>query len=205
MKLMVKMMPNFTFKFGAMGSTKTRDLLAVDHNFRVDCALDSFVVRPYVANRDGDNVIKSRDGGERVVDLIIGMYTFLYDEILERMPDIVLVDEAQFLTRENVKDLSRVVNELKIPVIAYGLKNDFVNEMFEGTKYLFIYADKFEQFKTACRLCTKTATMNVRTLNNKPIFFGVQVQMGGNESYFPTCSSCYARLKKESESCLKNN
>lgn len=192
-------MPNFTFKFGAMGSTKTRDLLATDYNFRVDCGLDSMVIKPSLDNRDGQDVIKSRDGGTRIVDLMIDKGTFLFDEIKERTPDIVLVDEAQFLTKQNVKDLSRVVNELDIPVIAYGLKNDFVNEMFEGTKYLFLYANEFEQFKTVCRLCVKTATMNVRTLNKKPIFFGGQVQMGGNESYFPVCSKCYAKLKKISE------
>lgn len=171
-------MPNFTFKFGAMASTKTRDLLAVDYNFSVDCGLDSFVVKPKIDNRDGQDIIKSRDGGSRKVDLLISKYEPLFEKISEVLPDIVLVDEAQFLTKQNVIDLSRVVNELDIPVVAYGLKGDFVNEMFEGTKYLFLYAQEFEQIKTVCRLCTKTATMNVRTLNGNPIFFGSQVQMG---------------------------
>lgn len=192
-------MPHFTFKFGAMTATKTRDLLAIDYNFRVDNHLHSYVIKPSTDNRDGQNIIKSRDGGEREVDLLVGKYTNIFEQVKNVMPDIVLCDESQFLTKQQVIQLSRVVDELNIPVIAWGLKNDFINEMFEGTKYLLLYADKFEQIKTICRMCSSTATMNMRLHNGSPIFHGAQVHLGGNERYIPTCRKCYHKLKTRSQ------
>lgn len=191
-------MAHFTYVFSAMGGTKTRELLSVDYNFRVDCGLDTYVIKPATDNRDGHNVIRSRDGGERIADLVVYPQTDLFKEVQKELPAIVLVDEIQFMAKSNIVDLRRIVDELDIPVIGYGIKNDAFNEMFEGAKYAFVYADTFKQLKTVCRLCVSTATMNMRLLNGKPIFFGKQVQVGGNESYIPVCSKCYSKLKRES-------
>lgn len=191
-------MPHFTFVFSAMGGTKTRELLSVDYNFRVDCGLDTFVIKPSTDNRDGYDIVRSRDGGERKADLVAFPQTFIYEAVEKEMPAIVLVDEVQFMTKNQIKDLQRIKDYLDIPVIAYGIKNDAFNEMFEGAKYAFLYADTFKQIKTVCRLCRNTATMNMRLFDGKPIFFGQQVQIGGNESYIPVCSKCYTKLQDES-------
>lgn len=188
-------MPHFTFVFSAMGGTKTRELLSVDYNFTKDCGFDTFVIKPSKDTRSGFDVIRSRDGGERKVDLVAFPLTDIYIEVEKRMPDIVLVDEIQFMKKAQIINLKDIKDKLKIPVIAYGLKNDFQNEMFEGTKYAFLYADKFKQIKTVCRLCRNTATMNMRVLNDIPVFEGEQVQVGGNESYLSVCSECYDNCK----------
>lgn len=190
-------MPNFTFKFAAMGATKTRDLLAIDYNFRVDCGLKSFVIKPILDNRDGYDIIKSRDGGERKADLVVHNETDIFEVVKEVMPNIVLVDEVQFMNKQHIIQLRRIVDELDIPVIAYGLKNDFLNEMFEGTKYAFIYADEPIQIKTLCRVCKKkSAIMNMRFIDDIPVFEGKQIQTGGDESYKAVCSKCYFELEK---------
>ncbi len=88
-------------------------------------------------------------------------------------------------------ELAKIVDELKIPVMAFGLKNDFRNELFEGSKYLLLYADKLEEMKTICWFCAKKATMNLRFHDNKPVYEGEQIQIGGNESYYPVCRRHY--------------
>ncbi len=75
--------------------------------------------------------------------------------------------------------------------MAFGLKNDFKNELFEGSKYLLLYADKIEELKTICWFCHKKATMNLRMSDDKPVYTGEQIQIGGNESYFPVCRKHY--------------
>jgi thymidine kinase len=106
-------------------------------------------------------------------------------------PYCVLVDEAQFLSKRHVYDLARVVDELNIPVMAFGLKNDFRNDMFEGTKHLLLLADKIEELKTICWFCSKKATMNLHFIGGKPVYEGNPIQIGGNESYYPVCRKHY--------------
>lgn len=194
-------MPKLTFKYGAMGSTKTRELLAIDYNFRVDNSLKSYIVKPSIDNRYGVvDKVTSRDGGERLADLVASKYTNIFENVKSEMPSIVLVDEAQFLTKNQVLELAKVVDELDIPVIAFGLKNDSFNDMFEGTKYLMLYSDRCEQIETVCRECkTRKATMNMRLFNNRPIFMGTQIMTGGNESYKPVCRKCYNEIKIKTE------
>ena len=112
-----------------------------------------------------------------------------------------MVDEAQFLKRHHVYDLARVVDELDIPVMAFGLKNDFRNELFEGSKYLLLLADKIDEIKTICQFCKKKATMVLRTLDGKPTYEGEQIQIGGNETYISVCRKHYfaPEINKENE------
>ena len=102
-----------------------------------------------------------------------------------------MVDEAQFLKRHHVYDLARVVDELDIPVMAFGLKNDFRNELFEGSKYLLLLADKIDEIKTICQYCKKKATMVLRTQDGLPVYDGEQIQIGGNETYISVCRKHY--------------
>ena len=112
--------------------------------------------------------------------------------------DVVGIDEAQFLSARHVLDLTKIVDELKIPVMAFGLKNDFRNELFEGSKFLLLYADKIEEMKTICWFCHKKAIMNLRYVNHVPVYEGEQVQIGGNETYYPVCRQHYVNPKMKS-------
>ena len=142
--------------------------------------------------RDGVGIVSSRIGMRReAIPIsnetdIIGLVTRL-----PKKPYCVLIDECQFLSKQNVYDLARLVDEYDIPVMAFGLKNDFQNELFEGSKYLLLLADKIEEIKTICQFCSKKATMVLRTENGKPVYHGEQIQIGGNETYIPVCRRHY--------------
>lgn len=87
--------------------------------------------------------------------------------------------------------MARVVDDLDVPVMAFGLKNDFRNELFEGSKYLLLLADKIEEIKTICWYCSKKAIMVLRMVEGEPVYEGEQLQIGGNESYIPVCRKHY--------------
>ena len=108
----------------------------------------------------------------------------------------VLIDEAQFLTRQHVLQCTHIVDDLKIPVMAFGLKNDFQNHLFEGSENLLIFADKIEEMKTICHYCGHKATMNLRINNGVPVYEGEQVQTAGDESYYPACRHHYFNPEK---------
>lgn len=112
---------------------------------------------------------------------------------MRESPFCVLVDEAQFLDKDHVLQLAKIVDELDIPVMGFGLKNDFQNELFEGSKYFLLYADKIEEMKTICWFCPRKAVMNLRIdENGKPVYTGEQIQIGGNDSYYPVCRKCHS-------------
>lgn len=96
----------------------------------------------------------------------------IFDLVIREMPDYVLCDEGNFLTHENVLEFCRVVDELNIPVIIYGLKNDFQNNLFGGNEALLLYADKIEEVKTVRWYCNRKATMVLRFKDGAPIFEG---------------------------------
>ncbi|MCK4888571.1 MAG: thymidine kinase, partial [Candidatus Aminicenantes bacterium] len=110
-------------------------------------------------------------------------------------PFCILIDEGQFLTRDQVITLTKVVDELNIPVIVYGLKNDYRNQLFPGSEALLLLADKIEEVKTVCWYCTKKATMLIKFKDGKPVNEGEQIELGGNDKYTSVCRKCYsARL-----------
>ena len=184
-------MAQLFFKYGAMNSGKSIDILKVAHNYE-EQGKPVVLMTSGVDDRSGRGIIASRIGLERKVKPIMDD-TNIYDYVnkMDRKIYCVLIDEAQFLKKEHVLQLIKIVDELNIPVMAFGLKNDFRNELFEGTKYLLIYADKIEEMKTICWFCPHKATMNLRIHNGKPVYEGEQVQIGGNESYYPVCRKHY--------------
>lgn len=184
-------MAQLFFKYGAMNSGKSIDILKVAHNYE-EQGKPVVLMTSGVDDRSGRGIIASRIGLERKVKPIMDD-TNIYDYVnkMDRKIYCVLIDEAQFLKKEHVLQLIKVVDELNIPVMAFGLKNDFRNELFEGSKYLLIYADKIEEMKTICWFCPHKATMNLRIHNGKPVYEGEQVQIGGNESYYPVCRKHY--------------
>lgn len=184
-------MAQLYFRYGAMNSGKSIEVLKVAHNYEEQ----NKAVRIFtsgVDDRDGVGVISSRTGMRREAIPILED-TDIFEKIKAEDEKIwcILIDEAQFLTKENVLQLTRIVDELNIPVMAFGLKNDFMNNLFEGSKYLLLYAEKIEEIKTICWYCAKKATMNLRMSDGKPVYEGTQIQIGGNESYFPVCRYHY--------------
>lgn len=184
-------MAQLFFKYGAMNSGKSIDILKVAHNYE-EQGKPVVLMTSGVDDRSGRGIIASRIGLERKVKPIMDDIN-IYDYVnkMDRKIYCVLIDEAQFLKKEHVLQLIKIVDELNIPVMAFGLKNDFRNELFEGSKYLLIYADKIEEMKTICWFCPHKATMNLRIHNGKPVYEGEQVQIGGNESYYPVCRKHY--------------
>lgn len=184
-------MAQLFFKYGAMNSGKSIDILKVAHNYE-EQGKPVVLMTSGIDDRSGRGIIASRIGLERKVKPIMDD-TNIYDYVnkMDRKIYCVLIDEAQFLKKEHVLQLIKIVDELNIPVMAFGLKNDFRNELFEGSKYLLIYADKIEEMKTICWFCPHKATMNLRIHNGKPVYEGEQVQIGGNESYYPVCRKHY--------------
>ena len=184
-------MAQLFFKYGAMNSGKTIEILKVAHNYE-EQNKPVVIMTSGVDTRDGLGRVSSRIGLSREATPIFSetdVYAFIKG--LAFMPYCVLVDEAQFLEKHHVIAFARVVDELDIPVMAFGLKNDFRNELFEGSKQLLLQADKLEELKTICWFCHRKAIMNLRVWNGKPIYTGEQIQIGGNESYFPVCRKHY--------------
>lgn len=194
-------MAQLFFKYGAMNSGKSIDILKVAHNYE-EQGKPVVLMTSGVDDRSGRGIIASRIGLERKVKAIMDD-TNIYDYVkqIDHQVYCVLIDEAQFLKKAHVLQLIKIVDELNIPVMTFGLKNDFRNELFEGSKYLLIYADKIEEMKTICWFCPHKATMNLRIHNGKPVYEGEQVQIGGNESYYPVCRKHYfhPQLKSQEE------
>ena len=185
-------MAKLFFKYGTMKSGKSTHLLMTKHNY----TSQKKRVLVYTSNKD------TRWGSEKVISRI-GINSFalsVTDEIFHEVKEehfkspisCVLVDEAQFLSAEQIVSLCTIVDILGIPVICYGLKNDFKNALFEGSKALLELADEIEVIKTVCEhpTCGKMATMNLRLVDGKPTYKGVQLQLG-DEEYFPVCRKHY--------------
>jgi len=179
-------MAKLYFRYGAMGSSKTANAIMVQYNYG-ERNQRVLMVKPMLDNRDGERTIRSRCGlaSECVfMEELAGMDLTGYD--------CVIVDEAQFLTKEQVELLVHIVDDLGIPVIAYGLRADFKGNFFEGSKWLMAWADTIEEVKTIC-WCGKKAICNARVINGKVAREGEQIVLGGNESYVSLCRKHWQR------------
>ena len=175
-------MAQLFFKYGAMNSGKSIEIIKVAHNYQ-EQNKSVLLFTPAIADRDGAGKVSSRVGLSREA-IQIDEKTNLFDIVSEFIIPLscILVDEVQFVTKEHVLQMTRIVDELNIPVMGFGLKNDFQNNMFEGSKYMLLYADKIEEMKTICWFCEKKATMALRVdKNNKPVREGDQIVIGGND------------------------
>ena len=192
-------MAQLFFRYGAMSSGKTIEILKVAHNYEAQ-GRQIVLLTSELDNREGVGIVASRIGLHRqALPIKEEMNLFDYVNDLNKK-DIangdgkiacVLIDEAQFMKKHHVLECTRIVDELKIPVMAFGLKNDFQNHLFEGSENLLIFADKIEEMKTICHYCGHKAIMNLRINNGKPVYEGDQVQIGGDESYYPVCRFHY--------------
>ena len=184
-------MAQLYYKYGTMNSGKTIEILKVAHNYE-EQGKPVVIMTSALDTRDGYGIVSSRIGMRReAVAITDNMDIFNFIKNLPEKSYCVLIDESQFLSKENVYDLARVVDDLDIPVMAFGLKNDFQNHLFEGSRELLLLADKIEEIKTICWYCHKKAIMNMRVVDGKPVYAGEQIQIGGNESYLPVCRNHY--------------
>ena len=191
-------MAQLFFKYGAMNSGKSIEILKVAHNYE-EQNKPVVLMTSGIDTRSGVGQVKSRIGiSKEALPIFEETDIFSVVQTLGYTPYCVLIDEAQFLSARHVLDLTKIVDELKIPVMAFGLKNDFRNELFEGSKFLLLYADKIEEMKTICWFCHKKAIMNLRYVNHVPVYEGKQVQIGGNETYYPVCRQHYVNPRMKS-------
>jgi thymidine kinase len=179
-------MAKLYFYYSAMNAGKTTTLLQSAHNYR-ERGMRTLILTPQLDNRAGHGVIASRIGLQargRAFTNAEDLLGLVRDDIAANGAlHCVLVDEAQFLTRAQVWQLSDVVDALHIPVLAYGLRTDFRGEPFEGSQYLLAWADELAEIKTICHT-GKKATMVVRIdAQGRAVTAGPQVQIGGNERY----------------------
>ena len=192
-------MSQLFFRYGAMSSGKTIEILKVAHNYEAQGRKIALMTSG-LDNRSGVGTVASRIGLHRKAIPItedMNLFTYIKKTNSHDLADgngklaCVLIDEAQFLKRHHVLECAKIVDEFNIPVMAFGLKNDFQNHLFEGSENLLIFADKIEEMKTICHYCGHKATMNLRVNNGKPVYEGEQVQIGGDESYYPVCRYHY--------------
>lgn len=189
-------MAKLYYRYGSMGAGKSIDLLKVNHNY-LEQGKKTILLTPSVDDRYGVGKITSRIGlseDATPIDKPFNIYKFICEQkAVHNEIYAILIDEAQFLTKNQVIELSKIVDDFDIPVMAFGLKNDFSNKLFSGSEALLIYADSIEEIKTVCtkNTCNKKATMNLRLSDGKPVRQGEQIQIGGNESYVPVCRSHY--------------
>ncbi|MDR2667376.1 MAG: thymidine kinase [Holosporales bacterium] len=185
-------MAKLYFYYSAMNAGKTTRLLQSSFNYK-ERGMDTLLYTFKFDNRFGDAKVASRIG--------ISAKAFTFDNELDVFDDVsmrlqkrvacVLFDEAQFLTKKQVLDLCRIVDELNIPVLTYGLRTDFLGEPFEGSQYLLLLADELIEVKTICR-CGRKAIMNAKfDANKKIIRTGEQIDIGGNEKYVALCRKHY--------------
>lgn len=176
------------FRYGAMNSGKSTALIQVAHNYR-ERGQHVLVVKPTVDTKSPEVV--SRLMVSREVDLVLDEEAALRAAVLAAgAPDCLLVDEAQFLTEVQVEDLFRLAVQDGIPVIAYGLRNDFRTRGFPGSLRLMELAHSIEELKTICR-CGRKATLNARTVGGAFTREGSQVAIDGEVGYESMCGTCY--------------
>ena len=173
-------MAKLYFRYGAMGSSKTANAIMVQHNY-LERSQKVLMLKPRLDDRDGERILRSRCGLETECYFMEEIDTLPVTEY-----NCIIVDEAQFLTKAQVETLVRLVDEENIPVIAYGLRADFRNNLFEGSQWLLAWADTIEEVKTIC-WCGKKASCNTRVYDGKAVKEGDQIVLGGDNRYVSLC------------------
>ena len=200
------------FYYGPMGSSKTLRLLSTAYDFE-EKGIQIMVLKPSLDTRDGKGIIRSRAGLSRpclTIDKDVDLYKAIksYSNALAAKFESlrwVIIDECQFLTEEQVDQLSDVVDFLDINVMCYGLRTDFKSRLFPASKRLFELADDIEEVKSTCECGKNKTSINARFDKNGDIIVdGDQIMVGGDESYRAICRKCWKdkvrdKINKEME------
>lgn len=192
-------MSKLYFKYGCMNSSKSANLLMIRYNY-MEQGFRVLLMKPKIDNREGASVIKSRIGIEAECMMIDRDVNIL--ELAEiKECDIIMVDEAQFLTAEQVDQLYELT--LNINVLCFGLLTDFQQHLFEGSRRLIELSESLMEIKTVCK-CGAKATVNARfSEDGRIVLEGEQVHIGGNDQYRPMCKRCYHSAIKEARARLE--
>ncbi|RTR38486.1 thymidine kinase [Shewanella canadensis] len=182
-------MAQLYFYYSAMNAGKSTSLLQSSYNYR-ERGMNTLVMTASIDDRYGVGKVASRIGIETEAQVFASgdnLANMIEAALEEQQLHCILIDESQFLSKEQVRQLTHVVDNLDIPVLCYGLKTDFQGELFTGSQYLVAWADKLVELKTICH-CGRKANMVVRLDGDgKPMQEGEQVAIGGNESYESVC------------------
>ncbi|MDG6895888.1 thymidine kinase [Volucribacter amazonae] len=186
-------MAKLYFYYSTMNAGKSTTLLQSDYNYR-ERGMNTLLYTAAIDDRFGVGQITSRIGISQQARLFQAD-TNLFDEISQHLKQenlhCILIDEAQFLTKQQVYQLSNVVDKLHIPVLCYGLRTDFQAELFEGSRYLLAWADQLEELKTIC-YCGRKANFVLRlNAEGEIVKDGEQIQIGGNDRYLSVCRRHY--------------
>lgn len=194
-------MAKLYFRYGAMGSSKTAQALITNFNYH-EKGRNTLLLKPSIDTRDGADIIRSRIGIEAVAEIIRpedNICDIYLSNIVAGKYSVIITDESQFFTPEQVDQLRHIVDFYDIPVVCYGLRTDFKTKFFPGSRRLMEVADSIAEVKTICG-CGNKAIFNARVNSSgKIITAGKQVELGGNERYIGLCSKCYHSALQERE------
>ena len=190
-------MAKLYYKYGAMGSSKSAQALITKFNYE-ELGMKVWLIKPSVDTRDGAEIIKSRIGLSQKAEIILPG-----DDIIEKFDvqqgiDVIISDECQFFTPEQIDQLRVLVDERDMPVLCFGLRTDFLTHLFPGSRRLFEVADSLTEIKTVCS-CGHKATVNARIADGRVVTEGAQVFLGGNDSYVAMCHKCWKKRIKGQE------
>ena len=183
-------MAKLYFKYGAMGSSKTATALITKYNYE-ERGMKVWLIKPSADRRDGTFTLKSRIGLTAEAESIAPEIDLC--ELYRKRPraDVIIVDECQFMTADQIDQLRWLVDREDLPVLCFGLRTDFRTQLFPGSRRLFELADSITEIKTICD-CGRKATTNARISPDGYVLTeGDQVYLGGNDSYIAMCHKCY--------------
>ena len=193
-------MAKLYFKFGAMGCSKTAQALITKFNYE-ERGMKVLLLKPSVDVRDGEEIVKSRIGLTAkavVVNDKEDLYKAYEEKYRDR--DVIIVDECQFLTPEQVDELGQIVIDFNVPVLCFGLRTDFLTHLFPGSRRLFEIAESITEIKSVCK-CGAKATVNARLDDDgNVVYSGEQVCLGGHDRYVAMCRKCCLKKQPEQES-----
>lgn len=191
-------MAKLYFKYGAMGSSKSAQALITKFNYE-ELGMRVWLIKPSVDTRDGANLIRSRIGLESVAQVITPEQDITAEYEKAGRHDVIIADEAQFFTSEQIDQLRGLVDDEDLPVLCFGLRTDFLTHFFPGAQRLMELADSITEIKTVCA-CGRKATVNARIdSEGRIITQGSQVLLGGNDSYIAMCHKCWKQRIRQQE------
>lgn len=183
-------MAKLYFKYGAMGSSKSAQALITKFNYE-ELGMSVWMIKPSIDTRDGADIIKSRIGLECRARIITPDQNIFEEYKKAGTHNVIIADEAQFFTPEQIDQLRDIVDICGIPVLCFGLRTDFLTHFFPGACRLMELADSLTEIKTVCA-CGRKATVNARIdENGRVITSGSQIFLGGNDSYIAMCHKCW--------------
>ena len=183
-------MAKLYFKYGAMGSSKSAQALITQFNYE-ELGMSVWLIKPSIDTRDGADIIRSRIGLERSAQVITPEQNIIDEYRAVGKRDVIIADEAQFFTPQQIDQLRTLVDNDDLPVLCFGLRTDFLTHFFPGSRRLMELADSITEIKTVCA-CGRKATVNARIdERGNVITEGSQVFLGGNDSYIAMCHKCW--------------